>query len=212
MFKISLMIIHEKIFQKTALYEGQAHILSFLPDETCDEVCFCGRSNVGKSSLINALFFGQKLARTSNTPGRTQALHFYRLQTESFDIRFADIPGHGYAKASKKDVYRWQCLIGDYLLSRRRLRKVIFLIDCRVGLKKADYDTLDIIARAGIACQPVVTKIDKLSRINQHDAYAKIKEQLTPYAFVANTILPVSATKNYGMTELRKYFLKMIDS
>lgn len=188
------------LFSQAPIYEGEARAHHLLPDETHDEIVFCGRSNVGKSSLINALFYQQKLARISKTPGRTQALYFYLIND---CLRLVDLPGHGYAKVSKKDVAKWQKFVNEYLLSRRRLKAVFLLLDCRVGVKPADIEALEIIKQAGVICYPIMTKIDKLSREKQILAKDKIMNNLSDYAFIAEQIHGVSSSKSYGLDELR---------
>ncbi|MCY4396995.1 MAG: ribosome biogenesis GTP-binding protein YihA/YsxC [Rhodospirillaceae bacterium] len=130
-----------------------------LPPEALPEVAFAGRSNVGKSSLINALTNRRTLARTSNTPGRTQQINFFDLGARLYLV---DLPGYGYARASKVTVRRWNALIRDYLRGRASLRRVCLLIDARHGLKPSDTEIMALLDTAAVSYQIVLTKTDKL--------------------------------------------------
>ena len=123
------------------------------------EVAFAGRSNVGKSSLLNALTNRNNLARTSHTPGRTQQLNLFDLAGQ---IVLVDLPGYGYAKASKADVARWTAVVRDYLTGRPVLRRLFLLIDSRRGIMPADAEVMDLLDRAAVVYQLVLTKADKL--------------------------------------------------
>ncbi len=129
-----------------------------LPPADRLEVCFAGRSNVGKSSLINALTGRKALARASNTPGRTQEINFFTLGSERYLV---DLPGYGFAEAPKAVVERWQALLRDYLAGRPTLRRVFLLVDARHGVKAVDDGIMDLLDRAAVSFQVVLTKADK---------------------------------------------------
>ena len=133
--------------------------LEQLPISSLPEVAFVGRSNVGKSSLINALCNHKKLARVSNTPGRTREINFFDVEGK---VIIADLPGYGYAKASKKDVAGWNRMVFDYLRARANLRRVFLLIDSRHGLKGSDIEVMKILDDHAVTYQLVFTKTDKL--------------------------------------------------
>ncbi len=143
-----------------------------LPAPDLPEVCFAGRSNVGKSSLINALTGRNKLARASNTPGRTRELNYFNLSDR---IRLVDLPGYGYARASKTDIAKWTRLTRQFLRGRATLRRVFLLIDSRRGIKDPDMEIMDMLDETAVPYQIVLTKIDKLKK----GELEKIIEQVT---------------------------------
>lgn len=140
-------------------FERGVPSMEFLPDASLPEVAFAGRSNVGKSSLINALTGRNKLARASTEPGRTRELNFFRVGDT---LRLVDMPGYGYAKAPKNEIDRWTALIRDYLRGRTPLKRVILLIDGRHGLKPDDKNVMDALDTAAVTYQLVLTKADKV--------------------------------------------------
>lgn len=149
-----------RLFAGPIAFLKSAPGLQFLPDPDVPEVAFAGRSNVGKSSLINAIVRQKALARTSNTPGRTQELNFFAL--EGIAGYLVDMPGYGYAKAPKDKVEAWTCLVNDYLRGRPNLKRVFVLIDARHGLKDADKPVLKMLDEAAVSYQIVLTKADKI--------------------------------------------------
>jgi GTP-binding protein len=140
-------------------FERGVPSMEHLPDEGAPEVAFAGRSNVGKSSLINALTGRNKLARASTEPGRTRELNFFRMGDR---LRLVDLPGYGYAKAPKSEISRWTALTRDYLRGRSTLKRVILLIDGRHGLKPDDKDVMDALDKSAVTYQLVLTKGDKV--------------------------------------------------
>lgn len=131
-----------------------------LPPADVPEIAFAGRSNVGKSSLLNALTGRKSLARTSNTPGRTRELNFFSLTT---GLRLVDLPGYGYARVSRTEVDAWTELLKAYLAGRPNLKRVLLMIDSRHGLKPSDLEMMDLFDEAAVVYQIVLTKVDKLS-------------------------------------------------
>lgn len=157
-----------------------------LPPDEGVEVAFAGRSNAGKSTFINALTGQRQLARTSKAPGRTRQLVVFELSPAA---RLVDLPGYGYAKASREEQARWQRLIPDYLASRRALAGVVLLTDCRRPMGEADRQALDLLATAGLPCLLVLTKADKLSRGAAAGARDRLRRELAGAEQVAGVEL-----------------------
>src|SRR3982750_4498830 len=149
-----------KLFAGPITFLKSAPELKFLPDPDVAEIAFAGRSNVGKSSLLNALTNRKGLARTSNTPGRTQELNLFDVG-EPVRIRLVDMPGYGFAEAPKDMVKRWRFLVNDYLRGRAVLKRALVLIDSRHGLKEVDRDVLRMLDDAAVSYHLVLTKADK---------------------------------------------------
>ena len=147
-----------KLFAQEAVFMLGVVKLDGLPDEGPPEIAFAGRSNVGKSTLLNALTNQKGLARASNTPGRTREINYFDLG----DLRLVDLPGYGYARASRSDVEAWTKLTRLFLQGRSVLRRVCILVDSRHGLKVTDEDVMDLLDEAAVAYQIVLTKIDKI--------------------------------------------------
>ncbi len=175
--------------------------LSQLPEDDKNEIAFAGRSNVGKSSIINALFNRKDIAKTSATPGRTQQLNYFEFLEK---IYFVDLPGYGYAKAPPQEVKKWQEVLLLYLKGRANLRRVFLLIDSRHGIKKADEEIIKQLDMAAVAYQIVLTKIDKISKAELAKVTNDIGLYLKNHAAAHTDILATSAEKKYGLEELRK--------
>lgn len=174
--------------------------LEQLPEPVLDEVAFAGRSNVGKSSLINALFNQKKLAKTSATPGRTQQLNFFNFDNKLYLV---DLPGYGYAKAPEKLVKQWQQMLKTYLRGRPNLRRVFLMIDSRHGFKKDDLDIMKMLDECAVAYQIVLTKIDKISDKALELMISKMLTELKNHPAGLNDILPTSAEKKQGLDILK---------
>lgn len=176
-----------------------------LPESDLPEIAFAGRSNVGKSSLINALTNRKALARISNTPGRTQQLNFFKVR-ERFVL--VDMPGYGYAKVSKTKKAEWDSLIFDYLRGRQMLRCVFLLIDCRHGFKDIDRDLMKLMDAAAAPYRVVLTKADKgedTSKIST-DITAELKTHVAAHP----EILVTSSSEKTGIAELREFIIGIV--
>lgn len=171
-----------------------------LPDFGQPEVSFAGRSNVGKSSLINALTGRTTLARVSNTPGRTQQLNFFSLGNR---LVLVDMPGYGYAKASKTAISQWNELIQLYLKGRPTLSRVYVLIDSRHGLKENDFEMMRMLDVAAVSYRIVLTKADKVSPTALHNLQKDIELKIKTHAAAFPKISLTSTTKKIGIAELR---------
>ena len=169
-----------------------------LPAPKLTEVAFAGRSNVGKSSLINALTGRKALARVSHTPGRTQQINFFSLGGK---LMLVDLPGYGYAKASKQRIGEWSNLILRYLQGRAALRRVLVLVDSRVGLKDSDRDLFGLLDEIGVSYQLVLTKKD--DKPKEKDPLAGLAEELARHPAAHPEIIATSAREGTGIPELR---------
>ncbi len=171
-----------------------------LPPDDLPEIAFAGRSNVGKSSLVNALTGRKTLARTSNTPGRTQQINFFDLGGR---LMLVDLPGFGYARASRSDVNAWTALVRDYLRGRVGLRRLCLLIDSRRGAGPRDVEVMDLLDKAAVPYQIVLTKVDKTKTAALNACIADIATALKSRAAAMPEILATSARTGDGIPELR---------
>ena len=170
--------------------------LEQLPDDIYDEVAFAGRSNVGKSSLINALFNQKKLAKTSSTPGRTQQLNFFNFDDKLYLV---DLPGYGYAEAPEKLVKQWQKILKMYLRGRPNLRRVFVLIDSRRGIKKEDLEIMKMLDEAAVSYQIVLTKVDKISNTELQKTLTATAVEIEKHAAALPDVITTSSEKKIGL-------------
>ena len=183
-----------------------------LPPSALPEVAFAGRSNVGKSSLINALTGRKTLARTSNTPGRTKELNFFALGTAGKPaVMLVDLPGYGYARETKSRVNQWTALVMAYLRGRAPLRRVFVLIDARHGLKTNDDEVLDMLDEAAVSYQIVLTKIDKLIAGELDKRLEEVRAALRRHVAAHPRIVATSSEKGDGLHELRAEIASLAD-
>jgi GTP-binding protein len=190
----------EKLFQRECKFVAGAAAIDQLPPMGPIEVAFAGRSNVGKSSLLNALTGRKALARVSQNPGRTQQLNFFDLNGE---LVLVDMPGHGYAKVSKKTIHHWQHLIEAYLRGRANLRRLLLLIDSRHGFKESDRDLMDLLDQSAMSYQVVMTKADTLKPAELAANQAKFQAMIRRRPAAHPEVLVTSAETGMGIAELR---------
>ncbi len=188
------------------LFAGETQFLkgvvamSGLPEPDRLEVCFAGRSNVGKSSLINALTGTRNLARASNTPGRTQEINFF---TAGEDRYLVDLPGYGYANAPLKVVAQWQALLKQYLSGRVNLRRAFVLIDSRHGVKKVDEEIMSLLDSSAVTFQCVLTKADKVKEKDRPKVLTQVRGALARHPAAYPEIVVTSSEKGWGIETLR---------
>lgn len=190
----------ESLFRQPVTFLKGVVNVAGLPPARPLEIAFAGRSNVGKSSLINALVGQKSLARTSNTPGRTREINFFSLGEKAYLV---DLPGYGYARAAKTQVRGWTRLMENYLKGRPALARVFLLIDSRHGLKDSDRALLALMDEAAVSYQGVLTKIDKLKAGEADKAATHIGAELATHPAAYPTVIATSALKGMGLPELR---------
>lgn len=188
------------LFAQECRFVAGAADMATLPTDDMAEVAFAGRSNVGKSSLVNALTGRKTLARTSVTPGRTQQLNFFSLGEK---LMLVDLPGYGYAAAPKHLVKQWTRLIQDYLRGRPNLRRVLVLVDGRHGLKETDREVMDLLDKAAVNYQLVLTKADKVSGADLAKVLHQSTEAIARRPAAHPEIMVTSAREGQGVAELR---------
>jgi GTP-binding protein len=199
-----------KLFAGPIAFLKSAPGLQFLPDPDVPEVAFAGRSNVGKSSLLNALTGRNGLARTSNTPGRTQELNLFDVG-EPIVFRLVDMPGYGYAEAPKDVVRKWKHLVNDYLRGRPTLKRVLLLIDSRHGLKPVDREVMELLDKAAVSYQIALTKGDKIKPTQLEAIHAKVAEDARKHPAAHPEVIATSAEKGIGIPELRAAVLAALE-
>jgi len=198
-----------KLFSGPIAFLKSAPTLDFLPDMDVNEVAFAGRSNVGKSSLLNALTNRNGLARTSNTPGRTQELNFFDVGVP-LRFRLVDMPGYGYAKAPKDVVRKWKFLVNDYLRGRASLKRALVLIDSRHGVKDVDNDMLDMLDGAAVSYRIVLTKADKIKASELAAVTQATADAIRKRPAAHPDIIVTSSEKGMGIPELRAAVLQSV--
>ncbi len=192
--------IGRKLFAGQSEFVKGVVAMSGLPPADRLEICFAGRSNVGKSSLINALTGTRGLARASNTPGRTQEINFF---TQGPDLYLVDLPGYGYANAPLDKVKQWQRLLKQYLSGRATLRRAFVLIDARHGVKAVDEEILALLDSAAVTFQVVLTKADKVKEKDRQKALDSTRAALSRHPAAFPEIVMTSSEKGDGIATLR---------
>ena len=200
-----------KLFAGPIEFLKSAPELKFLPDPDVPEIAFAGRSNVGKSSLLNALTNRNKLARTSNTPGRTQELNFFDVG-EPLQMRLVDMPGYGFADAPKDMVKRWRFLVNDYLRGRPVLKRALVLVDSRHGLKEVDREVMRMLDDAAVGYHLVLTKGDKVKPSALGALYEATMVEASKHPAAHPLIFTTSSETGSGIAELRTAILEAATS
>jgi GTP-binding protein len=201
--------VARKLFSGPIAFLKSAPSLQFLPDPSVEEVAFAGRSNVGKSSLLNKLTNRRDLARTSNTPGRTQELNFFDLG-EPLRLRLVDMPGYGFAKAPKDVVRKWRFLINDYLRGRAVLKRALVLIDSRHGVKDIDLEVMKMLDDAAVSYHLVLTKADKIKASELQAVEAATAAEARKHPAAHPEIIVTSAETGMGIDRLRRSVVEAI--
>lgn len=199
-----------KLFSGPISFLKSAPALEHLPVPTVPEIAFAGRSNVGKSSLLNALTNRNGLARTSVTPGRTQELNYFEVG-EPLIFRLVDMPGYGFAKAPKDIVKKWRFLINDYLRGRQVLKRTLVLIDSRHGIKEVDRDVLAMLDTAAVSYRMVLTKADKIKASELEAVHAETLAEARKHPAAHPEVIVTSSEKGMGIPELRTAVLEAVE-
>jgi GTP-binding protein len=197
------------LFTQAWTFKRGSPDLDHLPPDDRPEIAFAGRSNVGKSSLINALVGQTGLARASNTPGRTQDLNFFSVPHQTFYL--VDMPGYGYAEAPKDKVASWNRILRGYLAGRKTLLRVYVLIDARHGVKPADHEIMSLLDTAAVSYQAVLTKADKISRTALDAVIAKTGRELSRHPAAYPGVIATSADAGTGIDVLRARISRLIE-
>ncbi len=205
-FKVATMEGRKNLKAKSSLFSSQIDFVkgvvsldSFPPDDR-PEVCFAGRSNVGKSSLLNAITKRKSLARTSNTPGRTQQINYFSVSNKLYIV---DLPGYGYAKAPLYEVKKWQKLIYSYMSGRRNLKRIFLLIDIRHGIKSNDIEIMELLDEAAVNYQIIFTKCDKIKGQVLENLVMEYTKSLDLQIAVYPEVIISSAQKKEGIEIIR---------
>ena len=191
-----------RLFSGPVSFLKSAPELKFLPDPVLPEIAFAGRSNVGKSSLLNKLTNRNGLARTSNTPGRTQELNFFDVGAPPV-LRLVDMPGYGFAKAPKDVARRWRYLVNDYLRGRVVLKRALLLIDSRHGIKEVDREIIGMLDTAAVSYRIVLTKADKVKASELEAVQAATESEARKHAAAHPEVIATSSDTGLGMERLR---------
>ena len=199
-----------KLFSGPITFLKSAPGLKFLPEPIVPEVAFAGRSNVGKSSLLNALANRASLARTSNTPGRTQELNFFDVG-DPLSLRLVDMPGYGFAKAPKDVARKWRFLVNDYLRGRAALKRALVLIDSRHGIKDIDREVMKMLDDAAVSYHLIVTKSDKIKPTDLTAVEQQTAEEARTHPAAHPEIIATSSETGTGIAQLRRAVLESIE-
>ena len=195
-----------KFFAAETVFVKGVVAMSGLPPADRVEICFAGRSNVGKSSLINALTGRKALARASNTPGRTQEINFF----ERGELYVVDLPGYGFANAPVAVVEKWQRLLKNYLSGRATLRRAFVLIDSRHGVKAVDEEILTLLDKSAVPFQCVLTKTDKISLAEQEKMLTQVRAALSKHPAAYPELVLTSSEKGDGVATLRSIITSLL--
>lgn len=201
--------IARKLFSGPIAFLKSAPSLNFLPDPDVLEVAFAGRSNVGKSSLINKLTNRNGLARTSNTPGRTQELNFFDVG-QPLRFRLVDMPGYGFAKAPKDIVRKWRYLVNDYLRGRAVLKRAMVLIDARHGIKDVDREIMTMLDEAAVSYHLILTKADKIKASDLQAVRAATEDEARKRPAAHPEIIATSSETGLGIDQLRRAVVEAV--
>ena len=196
-----------RLFSGPISFLKSAPELKFLPDPALPEIAFAGRSNVGKSSLINRLTNRSGLARTSNTPGRTQELNFFEVGAPPV-FRLVDMPGYGFAKAPKDVARRWRYLVNDYLRGRQVLKRALLLVDSRHGIKEIDREIIGMLDSAAVSYRIVLTKADKVKATELAEVQAATEAEARKHGAAHPEVIATSSEGGMGMERLREAVLE----
>lgn len=199
-----------KIFSGPIAFLKSAPGLEHLPDPQVNEVAFAGRSNVGKSSLLNALTNRNGLARTSNTPGRTQELNFFNV-ADPLRFRLVDMPGYGFATAPKDVVKKWRHLINDYLRGRQVLKRTLVLIDSRHGIKDVDREVMEMLDGAAVSYRIILTKADKIKASELEAVHLQTMAEARKRPAAHPEVITTSSEKGLGLPELRAAVIEAVN-
>lgn len=208
-FDEELVETARKLFAGPIGFLKSAPALEHLPDPDVPEIAFAGRSNVGKSSLLNALTGRNALARTSNTPGRTQELNFFDVG-DPLEFRLVDMPGYGFAKAPKDVVKKWRFLVNDFLRGRQVLKRALVLIDARHGVKEVDREILEMLDKAAVSYRMVLTKADKVKASDLAAVTASVEAEARKRPAAHPHVLATSSEGGMGIAELRAAVLEAV--
>lgn len=214
MAPLSAVSVGDRLFRLEPRFIWAAKTMADLPPVGAMEVCFAGRSNVGKSSLVNALVGRKGLARASSEPGRTRELIFFALmdKDETERARIVDLPGYGHAVASKTEIARWNEATRDFLRGRTSLKRAFVLVDSRHGLKPNDLDVMTMLDQSALSYQIVLTKVDKLKKGELERVMEATLAGLKKRPAAHPEVIPVSSHGNQGLTRLRDEIAGLLES
>lgn len=204
--------IDKDFLRLTPSFMWAAKTMKDIPPMGVTEIAFAGRSNVGKSSLVNAVLNRKGMARASSEPGRTRELIFFSMKNaeENEVFRIVDLPGYGYAKAPKTEIKRWTDATRDFLSGRAVLKRVFVLVDSRHGIKESDTEVLRALDKSAVVYQIVLTKVDKVSKAELEKVLAKTAELIKKKPAAHPEIICVSSHKNQGLTAIRHEMLTLV--